>query len=59
MQRALPDGAHPWLHVEPLDVAIGRVHAPYCPSRCHGGPQQKTQLLASDYEFFYLAKVVL
>ncbi len=51
---ALPDGAHPWLHAKPLDAAIGRVPAPYCPGGCHGQwfwmiPQNtnKTQLLPS------------
>ncbi len=32
----LPDGEHPWLHVKPLDAAIGQVPVPYCPGGCHG-----------------------
>jgi hypothetical protein len=31
-----PDKAHPGLHSKPLDAAIGRVPAPYCPDRGHG-----------------------
>jgi hypothetical protein len=33
---ASPVRAHPWLHLEPLDAAIGRVPAPYCPGGRHG-----------------------
>jgi hypothetical protein len=33
---ASPDGAHPGLHSKPLDAAIGRVPAPYCPGGRHG-----------------------
>jgi hypothetical protein len=29
-------GAHPGLHLKPLDAAIGRVPAPYCPGSRHG-----------------------
>jgi hypothetical protein len=54
MQGALPNGAHPWLHAKPLDAAIGRVPAPYCPGGCQGRQFQmkqkntkKTQLLPS------------
>ena len=36
MRVRLPDGAHPGLHLKPLDVAIGQVPAPYCPSGRHG-----------------------
>ncbi len=36
MQGALPNGAHQWLHAKPLDAAIGRMPAPYCPSGRHG-----------------------
>jgi hypothetical protein len=36
MRGASPDGAHPWLHVKPLDAAIGRVPTPYCPVGRHG-----------------------
>jgi hypothetical protein len=28
--------AHPGLHLEPLDAAIGQVPAPYCPGGHHG-----------------------
>ena len=35
-QGASPQEAHPGLHSKPLDAAIGRVHAPYHPDRCHG-----------------------
>ena len=31
-----PDRAHPGLHSEPLDAAIRRVPAPYCPGGRHG-----------------------
>ncbi len=33
---ASPDGSHPGLHLKPLDAAIGRVPAPYCPGGRHG-----------------------
>ena len=33
---ASPNGAHPGLHSKPLDAAIGRVPAPYCPDGRHG-----------------------
>jgi hypothetical protein len=36
MRGALLDGSHPGLHSKPLDAAIGRVPAPYCPSGRHG-----------------------
>jgi hypothetical protein len=36
MQRTLPDGPHPGLHLKPLDAAIGRVTALYCPGSRHG-----------------------
>ncbi len=49
-----PNGAHLWLHAKPLDAAIGRVPAPFCPGGHHGWwfwmkPQNtnKTQLLPS------------
>ena len=32
---ALPDGAHPGLRSKPLDAAIGRLSAPYCPGGRH------------------------
>jgi hypothetical protein len=32
----MPDGAHPCLHVKPLDAAIRQVPALYCPSGRHG-----------------------
>ena len=32
MWRAFPDRAQPVLHVEPLDVPIGKLLAPNCPS---------------------------
>ena len=58
-----PDGAHQWLHAKPLDATIGRVLAPYRPGGRHGHrrrrrvkTQHKTQLLASVYRTFYLAK---
>jgi hypothetical protein len=49
-----PDKAHPGLHSKPLDAAIGRVPAPYCPDSSHGRPQniKKTQLLTSNYGTF-------
>jgi hypothetical protein len=31
-----PDGAHPGIHLKPLDAAIGRVPAPYRPDGRHG-----------------------
>ncbi len=53
-QCTLPDGVHLWLHAKPLDAAIRRVPAPYCPGGCHGCRFQmkpkntnKTQLLSS------------
>ena len=56
---ASPDGAHPGLHLKPLDAAIGRVPAPYCPGGRHGRRfrkntqnTNKTQLLASNYSTF-------
>jgi len=58
-----PDNANRWLHAKPLDATIGRVLAPYWPGGRHGHrrcrhvkTQHKTQLLASDYHTFYLAK---
>ncbi len=54
MRGASPNGAHPWLHVKPLDAAIGWVPMPYCPCGCHGRRfwmkqknTNKTQLLPS------------
>ncbi len=35
-QCTLPDGVHLWLHAKPLDAAIRRVPALYCPGSCHG-----------------------
>ena len=32
-RRPLPDRARPGLHAEPLDVAIGQLLPPYCPSK--------------------------
>ena len=59
MRGASPDGAHPGLHSKPLDAAIGRVPAPYCPGGRHGRRfrkntqnTNKTQLLASNYGTF-------
>ncbi len=61
-----PDGAHWWLHAKPLDAAIRRVLAPYRPSGRHGHRRRhrvqntnKTQLLASDYRTFLLAKLLI
>jgi hypothetical protein len=58
-QGASPDGAHPGLHLKPLDAAIGRVPAPYCPGGCQVDEFErntqntnKTQLLASNYGTF-------
>jgi hypothetical protein len=34
--RHLSDGAYQFLHVNPLDAAIGHLLAPYQPSKCHG-----------------------
>ena len=58
---ASPDGAHLWLHVKPLDAAIGWVPAPHHPGGRHGRQTRsktqnndKTQLLASDYRTFLL-----
>ncbi len=54
MRGASPNGAHPWLHAKPLDAAIGRVPAPYCPGGRHcqlfwmkHKNTNKTQLLPS------------
>ncbi len=54
IQSALPIGAHPWLHAEPLDAVIRLVPMPYCPGGRHGWRFQmkhkntnKTQLLPS------------
>jgi hypothetical protein len=51
MRGTLPNGAHWWLHVKPLDAAIGRMPVPYCPGGHHGRRFQKntnkTQLLPS------------
>ncbi len=56
MRFSLPNGAHPGLHLKPLDAAIGQVPVRYCPGGCHGWRYQmkckntnKTQLLASNY----------
>ncbi len=35
-QCALPNGAHPWLDVKPLDAAIRQMPALYCSGGCHG-----------------------
>ena len=32
----MPDGAHLWLHVKPLDAAIGQVSKPHHLGSCHG-----------------------
>jgi hypothetical protein len=58
------DGAYRWLYAKPLDSAIGRVLTPYRPGGRHGhrhrrwSKHHKTQLLASVYLTFLLAKVV-
>ena len=56
---ASPDGAHPGLHLKPLDAAISRVLTSYCPGGRHGRRfrkntqnTNKTQLLASNYGTF-------
>ncbi len=36
MRGASPNGLHPWLHVKPLDAAIGQVPTPHCPGGRHG-----------------------
>ena len=36
MWGALLDGAHPVLHLKPLDATIGQVPASYCPGGHHG-----------------------
>jgi hypothetical protein len=61
-----PDGAHRWLHAKPLDAAIERVLAPYRSSGRHGHHRHrhvqntnKTQLLASGYRTFLLAKLYI
>ncbi len=61
-----PDGAHRWLHAKPLDAAIGRVLAQYRPGGRHGHCHcrlvqntNKTQLLASNYRTFLLAKLLI
>ena len=33
---ALPNRAHPELHLKPLDAAIRQVPSPYCPGGHHG-----------------------
>ncbi len=65
-QGTPPDGAHQWLHAKPLDAAIGRVLVPYRPGGRHGQRHcrrvqntNKTQLLASDYCTFLLAKLLI
>ena len=65
MRGASPNGAHPGLHLKPLDAAIGRVPAPYCPDGRHGRRirikhtnTNKTQLLPSDYRTFLLVKAI-
>ena len=59
MRGASPDGAHPGLHSKPLDAAIGRVPAPYCPAAIMVNKfventlnTNKTQLLTSNYGTF-------
>jgi hypothetical protein len=66
MQGTPPNGAHRWLHAKPLDAAIGRVLVPYWPGGRHGHCRRrrvqntnKTQLLASDYPTFLLAKLYI
>ncbi len=67
MARGMPpDGAHWWLHVKPLDAAIGHVLAPYWPGGRHGHRRchrvqntNKTQRLASNYCTFLLAKLLI
>ena len=59
MRDASPARAHPGLHSEPLDAAIGPVPAPYYPSGCHGrriqikhNKPKKKKLLPSNYGTF-------
>ena len=42
IHAALPNAACPGLHQKPLplDTAIGRLIAPYCPGDCQGGSKQ-------------------
>ncbi len=40
IQMALPNAACPGLPRKPLDAAIGRLLAPYCPSSCKGNSKQ-------------------
>ncbi len=54
MRGASPNGAHPWLHAEPLDATIGQVPTLYTPGGRHGWRflmkqknTNKTQLLPS------------
>jgi hypothetical protein len=53
MWGASPNAVHPWLHAKPLDAAIGRVPAPYCPGGHHGQGFQKKKTPAKHN--FYLA----
>jgi hypothetical protein len=63
---ASPAGVHPWLHVKPLDAAIGQVSTPYCPGGHHGWQfwmkqknTNKTQLLSSSLVVDLLKKAKL
>ena len=49
---ASPNRAQPWLHTEPLDVAIGRLLAPYCPSCRHGHQWQQHTKQKANCVFF-------
>ncbi len=61
---ASPNRARSGLHWKPLNAAIGKVPAPYCPGSCHGQRirwnntnTNKTQLLASNYVTFWVLVV--
>ena len=52
MRRASPNRAQPGLHAEPLNIAIGKLFAPYCPSTStmviNGGDTTNTIILVSS-----------
>ena len=61
MRGASPDGAHPGLHLKPLDAAIGQVPASIVTPaamvdefKFNTQNTNKTQLLPSDYRTFLL-----